>query len=252
MVCLIVPKPLPEEGEVVLIKINKVMPFGAYCTLTEYNIDAYLPIAEVAAGWIKNIHEFIKEGQSDVAKVIFVDPEKRAVDISLKKVSTKEKKDKLAEYGLEKRSEQLFRQALKKAGIADDKAVIQKLATAFATYTELINAAYNKDQKIEKLLGSTLASALYEIAEKNIKPKIYEVSYKLELSARNGQANIDTIKHVLGQLEKLGISVIYEGAPHYLLKTKAETYPKAESVIKSGENLLSSHKHQLNYTLTKV
>jgi translation initiation factor 2 subunit 1 len=70
------------------------MPHGAYCELVEYKADAYLPIGEVASGWIKNIREFIKEGQKDVAKVVFVDQNKRALDISLKKVTAKEKKDK--------------------------------------------------------------------------------------------------------------------------------------------------------------
>ena len=70
---MIIQKELPDVSEFVIIKITKIMPHGAYCRLIEYNSDAYLPISEVSSGWIKNIHEFIKEGQQDVAKVIFVD-----------------------------------------------------------------------------------------------------------------------------------------------------------------------------------
>ena len=80
---MIIPKKLPDKGDIVLIKINKVMRYGAYCELVEYKMDAYLPIGEVASGWIKNIHEFIREGQKDAAKVSFIDPAKNTVDISL-------------------------------------------------------------------------------------------------------------------------------------------------------------------------
>ena len=56
---MLIKKELPEERELVLVKISKIMPHGAYCELIEYGMDAYLPISEIASGWIKNIHEFI-------------------------------------------------------------------------------------------------------------------------------------------------------------------------------------------------
>jgi len=110
---MIIPKEIPDVGEKVIIKVKKIMPFGAYCSMTEYrDEEAYLPIKEVASGWIKNIHEFLKEGKTDVAKVIYVDKEKKAVDVSIKKVNEKEYKDKLNSYNMEKRYEALFKQVL--------------------------------------------------------------------------------------------------------------------------------------------
>ncbi|MGC8671861.1 MAG: S1 RNA-binding domain-containing protein [Candidatus Micrarchaeia archaeon] len=253
MTALILSKQLPEIGETVLIRINKVMPFGAYCSLVEYNIDAYLPINEVNAGWIKNIHEFIKEGQSDVAKVIFVDKEKQAVDISLKRVSTKEKKDKLNEYSLEKRAEQLFNQAVSAAGVQDAELaqIKQKAATKFSTYSELLEAAYDNKPQVKEVLGVALSSALHEIAQKNIKPKVFKVSYKLELSGKNRVGNILKIKQALGEVEKIGVNVIYEGAPHYLLRAEGGSYPEAEAKIKNATGILGKHS-ELSFTIQKA
>ncbi len=251
MTFLLVQKPLPDEGEVVLIKINKIMPFGAYCTLTEYNIDAYLPINEVAAGWIKNIHEFIKEGQSDVAKVIFVDKEKRAVDISLKKVTTKEKKDKLNEYGQERRAMLLFKQALNALGkVNEEKAIVERLSSKFSTYSDVLDAAYAGEPSLKSILGAELFNSLHEIAVKNMKPKVYGVSYKAEIMAKNKVGNINKIKEALLEIEKQGVKVIYEGAPHYIFKAEDETYPKAEAKIKKAQSLLDKHS-ELVYTLSK-
>ncbi|MEM3483007.1 MAG: S1 RNA-binding domain-containing protein [Candidatus Micrarchaeaceae archaeon] len=249
---MIIRKQLPSVGEVVLIKINKVMPFGAYCYLTEYSIDAYLPISEVSAGWIKNIHEFIKEGQNDVAKVSFVDPEKSAIDISLKKVSTKEKKDKLNEYSLEKRAEQLFKQAVATTGNEKNIAeIINAAGTKFKTYTELLDAAYSDDPGVSKALSSELAEKLHEIAQKNIKPKVYGVTYTLELRAKNKIGNIEKLRNALGAIEKLGIKVIYAGAPHYVLKAEGDTYPSAEAKIKNADALLAKH-NELEFSLVKM
>src|SRR5271157_4142553 len=153
------------------------MPHGAYCNIIEYKVDAYLPIGEIASGWIKNIHERIKEGQRDVAKVVFVDPSRRAIDVSLKKVSTKEKKAKVTEYTLEKRAEKFFVQAIG-AAHEEDKAeeIRRRLAQKVPTYTELLDLVY--ENRLEKgLLDEGLRAAFYDIVSKNVKPKIYSVTY---------------------------------------------------------------------------
>ena len=55
---------LPDHDELVIAVIKKIMPYGAFCSLPEYgNVEAFLHVSEVAPRWIKNIHEFISEGQ---------------------------------------------------------------------------------------------------------------------------------------------------------------------------------------------
>ena len=45
------------------------MPYGAFCTLPEYkDLEAFLHVSEVAPRWIKNIHDFISEGQRYVVR----------------------------------------------------------------------------------------------------------------------------------------------------------------------------------------
>jgi translation initiation factor 2 subunit 1 len=87
-VVLIVNTELPEENELVMAVIKKILPYGAFCSLPEYNnLEAFLHVSEVAPRWIKNIHEFISEGQKHVVKVHHLDKEKNQVDISIKRVS---------------------------------------------------------------------------------------------------------------------------------------------------------------------
>ena len=89
---------IPEQDELVLAVIKKIMPYGAFCVLPEYkDAEAFLHVSEVAPRWIKNIHEFISEGQRHVVKIYHIDREKNQIDVSLKRVSEEEKKQVLKE-----------------------------------------------------------------------------------------------------------------------------------------------------------
>ena len=115
-------KRMPRVGELVIAQVSKIMPFGAYCKLPEYdNLDTFLPIKEVSSGWIKNIHEFIHEGQKLVCKVVFYDTNRQSIDISVKKVTPQESKQKINKFNLEKRLNALFFQAIRTSGLEQQK-----------------------------------------------------------------------------------------------------------------------------------
>ena len=238
-------------GEIILVNITKIMPHGAYCELVEYKADAYLPISEVASGWIKNIHEFIKEGQRSVAKVVFVDQTKKALDVSLKKVTSKEKKDKINDYNLEKRAEKFFMQAVKASNKENELPILkEKLSQSMGTYNELLDLVVEKKLPVG-LLDARLRKAFEEIVEKNVKPKEYEVGYSVELHALNKKGDVATIREAFGEVESLGVEVLYEGAPHYKLRAKGLSYPEVEGKIKEAEKVLDKYKGQLAAVLKK-
>lgn len=246
---MLVKKQIPDERELVLVKITKIMPHGAYCELVEYNADAYLPIAEIASGWIKNIHEFVKEGQKDVARVISTDKEKKAIDVSLKKVTTKEKNDKIDDYNLEKRAEKLFGQAIDAAKLeAKKEAIIGELSQKVSTYTEIIDSFVDKKDVHALLKNKALEEALQEIVTKNIKPKRYTVSYTLELRSEDPKVGVPRIRSVLEEISGKGVEVLYLGAPHYRLSSEDVDYPKAEGRIKDAQKLLE-HEKALSFSI---
>lgn len=246
---MLIKRQLPEEKELVLVKISKIMPHGAYCELLEYGMDAYLPISEIASGWIKNIHEFIKEGQKDVGRVIAIDREKRAVDVSLKKVTTKEKNDKISEYNLEKRYEKLFNQAVSLAKLEPKKeAIIAEVSKKASTYTEIIQAVAEKKDVSGLINNKALEAELAEIVSKNIKPKRYAVSYTLDLKSTDPRTGISAIKSVLTEIEGKGVGVLYLGAPKYRLTSEDSDYPKAEGRIREAQKIIEKHR-KLSYSV---
>jgi len=103
------------------------MPYGAFCSLAEYpDLEGFLHISEVAPRWIKNIHEFISEGQRHVVKVHHVDRAKNQVDVSIKRVNEEEKKRKLEGVQNEKRGKKLLELSLKNAKVKTDFATAKK------------------------------------------------------------------------------------------------------------------------------
>jgi len=247
---MIYPKKLPENGELVIIKIKKIMPFGAYCNLAEYNLDAYLPIKEIAPGWIKNIHEFIKAGQQRVAKVVFVDPEKKAVDLSLKKVSKKEEKDKIGQYNLEKRSEKLFGQAIVESKKEDKEEKIKAaLAQRFQNYSDVIEAVVNGEDIGD--IDPEFKAVFIETVKKNVKPKRYKVSYVAGIVSYDTEKGIDIIKEALSKVKVLGVDVLYVGAPNYKLSAEDIDYHSAESKINKAEEILKASLGQNGFITLK-
>jgi translation initiation factor 2 subunit 1 len=87
---------MPEQGEIIVATVTKVMDHGAYVTLDEYDdIQGFLHISEIAPGWIRSVNRFVKDGEKKVLLVKKV--KSNDIDLSLKQVSKDQKKQKLKE-----------------------------------------------------------------------------------------------------------------------------------------------------------
>ena len=68
---------LPNQEEMVVVRVNKVEEFGAYVTLLEYNhIEGMILSSEVSRKRIRSIHKHLRIGKQDVMQVLRVDKEK--------------------------------------------------------------------------------------------------------------------------------------------------------------------------------
>ncbi len=234
---------VPKVGEHVIASISKVARFGAYCKLLEYdNLEVFLPIREVSSGWIKNIREYVHEGQKVVCSVLFYDKEKGTIDVSLKRVTQSQAKEKIRVYNYEKRLAALFAQSVKMAGMYEEKqALIQKALSEFSTYTALMDNAINDSEEFKKsTLPKKIKDTLLETYEANRKKRQYIVAYNMRLSTFNTMSGITELKDIIAAVKHLGIDVSYISAPHYRLVAEGEDYSKAEDKIKQAAQLVQS------------
>jgi translation initiation factor 2 subunit 1 len=246
---------LPKPGDLVIVQITKILQFGAYCKLLEYdNLDAFLPIKEISSGWIKNIHEFIREGQKIVCKITFVDHAKNTFDVSLKKVTPKESKDKINVYNFEKRSEGLLQQALKKAKLTPQKdEIINTIKQEFGNISGLIYYINDvpEEFKKSKSLPQKLKDQITELIAASKKEKKHEVSYIMTLSTYNTTSGASEIRSILNTIAESGIAVSYVSAPKYRVSAEDMDYVKAEQKIKTIDKIVKSKLSKGTYEMEK-
>ena len=61
----------PNEGELIVGTVYKVVNYGAFANLEEYTgKEAFIHISEVSSGWVKNIRDHVRENQKIVARVL--------------------------------------------------------------------------------------------------------------------------------------------------------------------------------------
>lgn len=208
------------------------MPYGAFCALPEYGeLEGFLHISEVAPRWIKNIHEFISEGQRHVVKVHHVDPEKNQVDISIKRVNEEEKKWKLESVQNEKKGAKLLELSLKAAKSklepAKARAEIEKhYEDVFSCFKE---ASLEGEKALDEIdLPKALKTEMVELAKKSIKKPVIEVDRTFALICYSGNG-VDVIKKALAIKEDIQIN--YLGAPKYKISLTGSDYKSAEKKI---------------------
>ena len=232
---------IPQLDEFVIATVRKIMPYGAFCTLDEYNNrEEFIHISEVASRWVKNIHEVLKNGQKVVARVHRLTPEKNQIDLSLRRVSEADKKLKMEDYQKDKRAAKLFELCAKKMKVEHDAALATVGAELLKNHADLYSAlediSFNGEAAFkEAKVSPEWRKMLTAVAQQNIvRPEVVIAGTLLVRSYAP-----DAIDHIREALlsakgaEKAGaeISLRYLGAPRYQLLVKAGEYKAAEKVL---------------------
>ena len=130
---------MPEQGEIILATVTKVMDHGAYVTLDEYDdVQGFLHISEIAPGWIRSVNRFVKDGEK---KVLLVKKVKaRDIDLSLKQVSKDQKKQKLKEVKKYEKGKTLLQNVQDKTKLTDEE--IEKIEDKIYTKFDSVYDAF--------------------------------------------------------------------------------------------------------------
>lgn len=255
-------KGLPKWSEIVLCTTTRITPFAAWCTLDEYEaedgsrIEGMIHISQVASKWVKDIRDFVKPNKQYVAKVIRIDYQKGHLNLSLKRVSKFDKKEKMENYRRGKRAIGMLTQSAKRIGktwVDAQEEVVAKLEAAFEKeriaegteesvekgkkfdlFSAFEEANENPGMLAEAGITKEWADALSEVINKNflVKEKTLRVSLNLTTAAPDG---VGIIKKILSNLKKkTGANVKYISAPSYRVDIKSKNPKEAEKKLKEG------------------
>ena len=228
---------MPEQGEIVLATITKVMDHGAYVTLDEYDaIQGFLHISEIAPGWIRSVNKFVKDGEKKVLLVKKVNPQRGDIDLSLKQVSNDQKKQKLKEVKKFEKGKTILQNVKEKAKLSDDE--IEKLEDAIyskfdSVYDAFLEIGRNGIESVKELkLAKKTANVIEEICSKIKLPSV-EIRGIMEIT-NNQSDGVEIIKKILLDVLKKdpSINITYLGAPKYRLSITSENFKSAEKSLK--------------------
>jgi translation initiation factor 2 subunit 1 len=240
----------PEAGDLVIATIQSVTDYGAYANLDEYNKQGLLHISEISSSWIRNIRDFVREGQKAVLKVLRVDVEKRHIDLSLRRVTKREKIEKMMSYKKERKAEALLRSVAEKVRMSPEEiyekvgAIVEK---EFGLYEGFEKAVKEGTEVLTKIgVPEELANAFTEVGQERIHVSMVKVKGTVEVSCDkpNGvkiiqEAFLNAKKAEKSRDAKLRFYVV--ATPKYAIEVLADNYKHAEEVLqKVAENVVSN------------
>lgn len=230
----------PEEDELVLCTVTKIFHNGVFVDLDEYGKGGMIHISEVSPGRIRNIRDFVKEGKKIVCKVLRTDKEKGHIDLSLRRVNERQKKEKINEIKQEQKSEKIIEFSAKKLSI-DTKKLYDGISQKIFEKYDLLYLCFGDIVKgkvsLEELgIDKKTADVLTELIKERLKPAQVFVGGELKLKtyAPNG---LEIIKESLKKAsQKENIIILYEGGGKYNIKAKANEYKDAEKILEESVN----------------
>jgi len=228
----------PEVGEIIVATITRIMDQGAYVTLDEYNnIQGFLHVSEITTGWIRNVEKFLRVGEKKVLLVKRVDSARSEIDLSLKQVSTDQKKKKLLELKRREKEKALVENLKSRANLS--KAEIDKIESMLIEKFDTVYDAFSEVAAKGKLILDNLnisPKALAVIEELSAKIQIPHVEIRgiLELICTKSNG-IEIIKSALLEVadnKNVDVSITYIGAPKYRITIIAQNFKEAEKELK--------------------
>ncbi len=240
----------PEVGDLVIATIQDIADFGAYVKLDEYDKRGLLHISEISSSWIRNIRDFIREGQKVVLKVLRVDIEKGHIDVSLRRVTKREKIEKIMFWKRERKAETLLRGVAEKTGLSLDEvyekagAPMEREYGLYEGFEKVVKEGVVALTKIG--IPEELAATIAEIGKERMHVPMVKVKGIVELRCMkpNGvkiikDAFLNAKKAEKSREAKLRFYVV--AAPKYCIEVMAENYKQAEAVLqKVAENVVSN------------
>ncbi len=235
-------KGIPEEGELVLCTVTKILYNSVFVNLDEYNKQAMIHISEISPGRIRNIRDFVREGKKIVCVVLRINREKGYIDLSLRRVNEGQKRKKLDGIKQEQKAEKMIDVIAKESNIDElslRKDISEKILKEYDSLNSCFSDVVGDDVSLEGLgIDKTIAKKLTDFIKEKMKPQKVTIKGKLRLTSYDSNG-VDVVKEALEKAEdavKGGINIRYAGAGTYNIIVESLNYKDAEKIMEKAVN----------------
>jgi translation initiation factor 2 subunit 1 len=259
----------PREGEFIVAKIHEVQDQYVYVDLIDYegldyerNARGMIHISEISSRWIKNIRNYVRVGQRVVLRVLRVDAEKGHVDLSLRRVNSAQKENRLKEWKYAVKFENLLQFLTETEGVnlTLDEAyelIGFPILDRFDSYQEAIESLKEYGDEILsniENISDDIRKKLMKIVDENVSISTVSISGKIKLSF-NSENGIDHIKESLIEAKNIidskltrNINIHYIAAPFYRLEIVSKDYLDAENILSDALEVIEQKSNEYNGT----
>lgn len=246
-------KGLPEENEIVFCKVTKIFPNSVFVDLLEYNDSGIIHISEVSPGRIRNLRDFVSINRQIVCKVLRINRERGHIDLSLRRVSSHQRQEKLNEIKQELKAESLIKNLAKKLKLNSIELYKKISKVIFEEYSHLylcFKDVAEEEVKLQKLgLEKKIADELTQIIVDKFKPQKIRIQGEVRLHTYVSEG-VEKIKKTLAAVEAVSptIKLSYLGAGRYKLVIEDIDYKPAEKHLKQVQRVLEKFEDKLSTT----
>ena len=209
-----------EEGDIVLCTVDRIVGTIVFVHI-EGNGEGSIVVSEIAPGRIRNLRDYVVPKKKIVCKILRMSGSN--IDLSLRRVTPKEKKEVLEKAKQEKSYESILKSVLKENA---DKA-IKEILNEESLFSFLDEAKENP-KKLEKLVGKDDSEKILEILNSQ-KPKRVVVKKGFFLTTTQPDG-LQQIKEILEKIKEVDIA--YVSAGQYSIKTESENAKEADNRLK--------------------
>ncbi len=239
-------KGMPEEGDIVMCTITKIHYHSVFAKLDEFHHkQGLIHISEVSPGRIRNISDYVQEGKKVVCKVLKVNQQKGHIDLSLRRVSGIQKRNKVEELKQEQKSEKIIEYVASqndmKTKELNDIIAPQLLSKYPSLHTAFEDVSFG-DTTLEELgVDRKWAEPLTELIQQRIKPPVVKISGEIHFISFDPEG-VRITSSILDEADKMSedVSIRYTGGGRYSIAATKNDYKDAETDLKKVLDFIES------------
>jgi|TARA_Y100000296_G_scaffold23326_1_gene27617 translation initiation factor 2 alpha subunit (eIF-2alpha) len=214
-----------EEGDLVLCTVEKIERTVVFVKI-EGDGEGSIIMSEIAPGRIRNVRNYVVLRKKIICKVLRIS-QSGNVELSLRRVTPKEKKEITEQYKQEKSYVNIIKSVLGKQA---DKAIkeISKDERIFEFFEEI----KENPKKLDKIFEKKDSKKILEILSLQ-KQKTAVIKKEINLRSFNSDG-LEEIKNILNDVKNAEIKYISAGK--YSIKIESENLKKADKILKEIAN----------------
>lgn len=257
----------PSNGELVVATCTKVTDHGAYFEIHDYEHlgegAGFIHVSELSKTWVRNIRSEIREGRRIVAKILRIDRGREEIDMSIRRTSDSQRRERLTQFKQETRARGIVSVACENDAKVTGEINSNILFKTGSVYDTLMRA---RDDGVKFLISLEIpkdtAEKLHQLALKELEPPTVSLigNISLTLFESNGAELLGTLfkKYKTTFISKQKGSTITMGvisAPDYRVQIESKDWRTAENMWKKSQDFMNKflkpYDSEVEYTRTE-